>query len=62
MDAEPLPENVDGVIKETHSFNHEVSHSVNWGYVAVGVGLLVTAYVLFHGVESQDENQEPRGV
>lgn len=43
----PPAENVDGVLKESHQFTHEVHHEINWGYVSVGVALLVLVWAVF---------------
>lgn len=37
---EPKPENVDG----TKVVKHSVSHRIDWGYVALGAGLLAVAW------------------
>lgn len=52
---EPAPENVTGEVVRRHSFKH----SVNWGYVILGVAVL---YVAYHGVRlvgQQDAEQQP---
>lgn len=57
MEMKPLPENIDGVVKETHNFEHEVGHQINWGYVAVGAGLLAVAYILYSPSEVADDSR-----
>lgn len=56
---EPAPENVEGRVE--HSFQHEVSHRVNWGYVAVGIGALIAAYWLRTAVSDDEEEQGQSG-
>jgi len=56
MDQEPLRRNIDGSISEEHIFEHEVSHTINWGYVAVGVGLLVVAYVGYRALDTDNDD------
>ena len=54
---DPLPENIEGSKRVTHSVNHHI----NWGYVAVGVGLLVVgaaAVSLLGGSSSEEEAVE----
>lgn len=43
MDSSPLPENIEGKLVETHSFDHEIHHSVRWDYLA---GIVVVTIVL----------------
>lgn len=52
---DPAPENIAGRKTVAHSVNHEIQ----WGYVAVGVGLVVvglSAYTLLSG--DDDDGQE----
>ena len=63
--ADPLPENLDGSIVEKHTWNHEVSHSVQWDYVLIVLAALAIAWFLF--VESDgsavvDGEEEGGGV
>lgn len=54
---EAAPENVEGKIVQKHVFTHEV----NWGYVAMGIGLLGVAYLLFGDRGSDvEEPEEPQ--
>lgn len=51
---DPEPSNIAG--KKTVS--HSVEHSVDWGHVSLGIGLLVLAYVLaqvFRDAEDEDD-------
>lgn len=54
---EAAPENVEGKIVQKHVFTHEV----NWGYVALGLGLLGVAYLLFgdRASESMSDVTQP---
>jgi len=50
--ADPPPENVTGEKRVVHS----VEHSIPWGHVALGVGLIVVAYVLHaHLIDGSDD-------
>jgi len=33
----PAPENVEGQLIRSHSFNHSVQHRINWSHVLVAV-------------------------
>lgn len=52
---EVLAENVDG--KKVHTYSHTVHHEINWGYVAVGVGVLAFVW-FFHTRMSQPTQEE----
>jgi len=45
--ADPLPENVQGLKKQ--SWNHEVHHEVQWSYVLLAVAAVAVAWFLFGG-------------
>ena len=52
---DPAPENIAGKKMVTHS----VSHEIQWGYVAVGVGLLLLAFVVSRAfANNRDDDQE----
>ena len=36
--ADPVPENISG--EKTVAYSHEIHHSVNWGYVVIGVAVI----------------------
>lgn len=50
---DPLPENIDGTKRVVHS----VEHSINWGYVAAAVTVLVVVAI----VASRSGSDEPDG-
>jgi hypothetical protein len=56
---DPIPENIEGRKVKRHEF----SHVVNWGYVAVGVGVLALSWVLYRAlIDEQDrETTGPAG-
>ena len=54
---DPLPENIDGSKQVSHSVNHHI----NWGHVALGLGLLAVgaaALRLLGGTSSEEETVE----
>jgi hypothetical protein len=58
---EALPENVDGHKVESHRFEHQVQHSVNWGYVAlaaVGLALIWKLGLLTAGEPNNEDESE----
>jgi len=69
IDADPLPENVDGQIVEKHTWNHEIEHSIQWDYVLLAIAAVGVAWMLFGGsgesgvdvedVPSADDGGEP---
>lgn len=50
---DPEPSNIAG--KKTVS--HSVEHSVDWGHVSLGIGLLVLAYVLAQVFTDEDDDE-----
>jgi hypothetical protein len=55
---DPLPENIDGSKVVTHS----VEHSIDWGHVSIGVGLMALAFVtwrLFEGGDGDGDDETP---
>jgi len=61
---DPLPENIEGVVTEDHSFEHQMQHSFDWGQIALGLGIVAIAYVLwsaFEPGESVDGSEETDG-
>ena len=56
-DLDPLAENIEGVVSESHTYSHEIHHKINWGYVALGVGVVAAFYVL-HQYLNDDETDE----
>ena len=36
--ADPVPENISG--EKTVAYSHEIHHSINWGYVVIGVAVI----------------------
>jgi hypothetical protein len=52
---EPATENIDGTLVETHSFSHEVEHSVRWDYLAgiVLVGVIGAFIVRSRGGDDE---------
>jgi hypothetical protein len=40
---DPKPENIRG----TKQVVHKVEHRIDWGYVTLGIGVLVLAFVLY---------------
>lgn len=52
-DLDPLPENVDGHVVQ--SYEHQLYHEIPWGQVAIGVGLLALAYVVYQHLDSGDD-------
>lgn len=48
---EPAPENVTGQKRVTHS----VEHRINWGYMAIGLGLVMVVLYLSGGDSSDDD-------
>lgn len=53
--SDPAPENVTGEKRVVHS----VEHSIPWGHVALGVGLLALAYVLHAHLTDDGDAVEP---
>jgi hypothetical protein len=55
---DPEPSNIEG----RKTVSHSVEHSVDWGHVSIGLGLLVLAYVLakvFRDEDADDESDAP---
>lgn len=50
---DPVPENIEGQVIETHEF----SHRVNWGHVALSVAALVVIYAVFLRSSSEDRER-----
>jgi hypothetical protein len=40
---DPVPENIEGQVTETHEFTHRV----DWGHVALSVAALAVVYAVF---------------
>lgn len=53
---DPIPENIEGSKEVVHSYEHRI----DWGYVALGAGLIAIAYVLFVLVDDDDDQEEMR--
>lgn len=54
--TQPLPENVDGVVSESHQWVHSVEHSIRWDYaLAILLGLLVL-WFWYDSVRSSSDN------
>lgn len=51
---DPKPGNIKG---EKH-VSHTVNHSVDWGHVALGVGLLALAYVLASAWDGESDEDD----
>jgi hypothetical protein len=51
---DPLPENIDGSKRVTHSVNHHV----NWSYVALGVAAIVVITKVASILESSTSDDE----
>lgn len=51
---EPPVENTYGA----KSVSHTIEHRIDWGHVALGVGLLLLAYVLHRAWLSADDDEE----
>lgn len=51
---DPLKENIQGAKATTH----HVEHRVDWGHVALGVGGLALAYVIWRAVQSSSERED----
>ena len=49
---DPLPENIQGEKVQRHVFKHEI----NWGYVALAVAVVATAYLALR--QTGEKNQE----
>lgn len=56
MMRDPEPSNIEGRKVERHEF----SHVVNWGYVAMGLGLLALAWVVYQLVSSTESGRSGR--
>lgn len=54
-DLEPLAENIEGHVVESHNYEHRLHHEIPWGHVAVGVGILAAAYVAHQYLNESDE-------
>lgn len=54
-DLDPLPENIEGHVVESHNYEHRLHHEIPWGHVAVGVGILAAAYVAHQYLNKSDE-------
>jgi len=54
---DPAPENITG----EKQIVHKVEHRVNWGHVAVGIGLLTLALVAKRLVSESREDDEEMG-
>lgn len=52
-DLQPLPENVDGHVLQ--SYEHQLHHEIPWGQVAIGVGLVAVAYVLYQHLDTSND-------
>lgn len=54
---DPLPENIDG----SKRVSHEVQHTINWGHVALGLGVGAAAFVAYRvlagGEQGRGEQQ-----
>ena len=57
--TDPLPENIDG--KKIVTYENKIHHNIHWGYVAVGIGILVAAYVV-HQKWSDDDQGDQTGI
>jgi hypothetical protein len=54
--VEPKPENVTGEKVQKHVFKHRV----DWGHVALGLGVIAVAWVAYQTLaESSPKNEEP---
>lgn len=51
---DPKPENIAG----SKQVVHKVEHRIDWGYVALGVGGLAVAYVLYRLMSAGSESEE----
>ena len=51
-ELQPYPENIDGSV----SYSHEIHHKINWGYVAVGVGILAVVLFLREKTTESEDN------
>jgi len=51
---DPPKENIQG----TKATTHHVEHRVDWGHVALGIGGLALAYVIWRAVQSADGGDE----
>lgn len=57
---EPRPGNVAG--KKVEKVTHSVEHSVDWGHVAIGAGVIVLALVLSRLFVGGDPKNQGEGV
>jgi len=57
-DLEPLAENIEGHVVESHNYEHRLHHEIPWGHVAVGVGILAAAYVAHQYLNESDESPD----
>jgi len=55
---EPLPENIEGAKVEQHMFEH----SIEWGHVALGIGMLAVAYVVYPVLADRQNDEDETGV
>jgi len=53
---DPKPSNIKGQKVQRHVFKHEIQ----WGYVALGVSIVVVMYVLSKRFDSSDEEDQNR--
>lgn len=61
MMQDPMPENIDGSKVERHVFKH----SIEWGHVALGIGMVVVAVVVWRvasGESDEDDQDESEAV
>jgi len=51
----PAPENVEGRLVRSHSFEHAVHHQINWSHVLIAVVLLTIIVRFGPGIVAQLE-------
>jgi len=51
---DPKPENIEG----TKRVAHTVEHRVDWGHVALGIGLLALVWLIHRHVDLDDEDDD----
>jgi hypothetical protein len=54
---DPVRENIDGSKVERHVFKH----SVDWGHIAIGIGLLAVAAVVWRATSGEDDDEDQDG-
>ena len=54
--ADPVPENISG--EKTVAYSHEIHHSVNWGYVVIGVAVILVLGYVWANVDLGDDDEQ----